>query len=502
MKVTKLVIKKFRHLSNLELSFGRRITAIAGQNCTGKSSLLGLVGHVFTFDDSYKTLDNKQFATQYSEIFRFSYPDYDKPKDHDYNVELDDGDVIPVLSYERIEEGKEKTLRIVVGKKEKGEGKRELPVIYLGLKRLFPLAQEKSINQSILSDLSHDEIMEYQSLHNEILILNELITPQFIRVRNKAFYAAKTDVYDSLGNSAGQDNLGQILTSILSLSRLKNSLLAKYQGGMLLVDEIDAALYPAAQAKLIEKLFRIAQDLDLQIIFTTHSLDILETLMQPKYRHDSKVIYLTGARGGIRNVQDEVTITQIINDLRVLAPRTDMLEKISLFCEDYEANLWIKNLLGTSITRYLAIISDTWGADELARLSQKKVPVFKRSIFVLDGDKSSSLKNSRCPRIIFLPGNERPENVFYKFLGGLDPDDEFWGGVGGYTKQVCFRDCPEIHPDRNVMKEWFRNQKPYWGSRGCSKLFNRWKKINPEAVIQFRTNFLNILDKLHRNSDQ
>lgn len=138
----------------------------------------------------------------------------------------------------------------------------------------------------------------------------------------------------------------------------------------------------------------------------------------------------------------------------------------------------------------------------MVNLSTKKVPVFKRSIFVLDGDKCSSLRNNRCPTIVFLPGKERPEDVFYKFLDSLAPDDDFWGGVGGYTKQVCFRDRPEIHPDRKIMKEWFRDQKPYWGSRGCSKLFNRWKKNNLEAVAQFRKDFSAILTKFDKDSEQ
>lgn len=318
MKVEKLIIHKFRHLRDLELIFGERITAIAGQNCTGKSSILGLVGHVFTFDSSYKALDKRQFTTQYSEIFRFSYPEYDKAKNHDYVVELDNDDSIQVISAPRIEGDKEGPLRLFVGKKEKGEGKRELPVIYLGLKRLFPLAQEKNIDQSILSDLTEEEIREYEKLHNEILILRETITPQYIRVRNKAFYGARTDIYDSIGNSAGQDNLGQILTAMLSFGRLKRELGDKYPGGILLVDEIDAAIYPAVQVKLIENLFRISQDLDLQIIFTTHSVEVLQTLMQPKYSHHGKVIYLDNSTGRVINVQDNVTITQIINSLRVL----------------------------------------------------------------------------------------------------------------------------------------------------------------------------------------
>jgi AAA15 family ATPase/GTPase len=263
MKIKKIKIKKFRHLSNLELSFGNLITAIAGQNGTGKSSILGLVGHIFTFREKndttiYKTIDGKPYETQFSEIFRFSYPKNDKAGNHEYEVELDNGDVVPVISTDRIEKGKDKTLRLVVGKKIKGEGKRSFPVIYLGLRRLFPLAQEDKISTNTPTDLTQEEIIEYQTLHNSILMLNEQINPEFVETFSKKFYATKTSSYDSLGNSAGQDNLGQIITAILSFERLKKKLGDTYLGGLLLIDEIDATLFAGAQEKLIEKMFRLA----------------------------------------------------------------------------------------------------------------------------------------------------------------------------------------------------------------------------------------------------
>ena len=295
MKATKVIIKKFRHLQNMELVFGERLTAIAGQNATGKSSILGLVGHVFKFPVDYKTLNEKQFATQYSEIFRFSYPNYDKAKEHDYIVELNTGEQILVLSYDRKEREKEKTLRLRVGKSEKEAGKIVFPVIYLGLRRLFPLAQEVDIKHT-KKKLTRDQIQKYQNLHNEILLLNEQIIPEYVDTFSKSFYATKTSKYDCLGNSAGQDNVGQILTAVLSFEKLKELMRDSYPGGILFIDEIDATLYPAAQIKLVEKLFRIAQDLNLQVIFTTHSTDIVETMMDPKYQQHSKVIYLTGAQ--------------------------------------------------------------------------------------------------------------------------------------------------------------------------------------------------------------
>lgn len=494
MKIKKITINKFRHLQNMMLSFGERLTAIAGQNGTGKSSILGLAGHGFIFPADYKTLNEKQFATQYSEIFRFSYPEYDKPKEHNYVIELDEGTIIPVLSYDRKERGKGMSLRLRVGKSAKEEGKVKFPVIYLGLRRLFPLAQESSVKHEVRG-LGVDQVQKYQNLHNEILLLNEQIDPEYVEVFSKSFYATKTDKYDCFGNSAGQDNIGQILTAILSFEKLKALMRDSYHGGILLIDEIDATLYPAAQIKLIEKLFRLSQDLNLQVIFTTHSTDVVETMMDPKYQHHSKVIYLTNDSGVVKNVQNEMTIETIINSLKVQLPIRKKTDKIFIFCEDSEARLWISNLLGKKITKHVSFIRDNFGADWLVDIANKRIPVFHQSIFVLDGDRHRSLGRNRCPRVILLPGRNRPENIFHELLKNLPPSDKFWGTTGGYTQQFCFKDQPNISTDRSVMKSWFNSQKPYWG-RGCNKLFNRWKEANPVLTDTFKANFEDIIKQM------
>lgn len=499
MKVSKLKIGKFRHLENIEMTFGKRLTAIAGQNGTGKSTLLGLIGHVFSYKVAgkikHKALDKKPFETEYFEIFKFSYPKYDKPGDHSYTVESDNGDIISVQSTDRKESGRKKALRLIVGTKKRGEGKRTLPVIYLGLRRLFPLAQEDNVKQDVNLKLSKKETEKYEELHNQILMLDEIVTTEYVEAYSKKFYGTRTKNYDTLGNSAGQDNIGQILTAIFSFTQLKEKMGKKYEGGLLLIDEIDATLYPGAQMKLIEILFRLAQDLDLQIIFTTHSLDILEIILDPKYKNDADVIFLSKQTGRVENVKSEVTIKEIINDLKVLLPSAEKQQKMLVFCEDNEAKLWISNLLGTAITKKLTFIPETFGGDLLVTIANKKIPIFKNCIFVLDGDKGKALKNNRCPRVITLPGAESPEKIFYNFLKQLKDNDVFWGKTGQYTKQACFRDLNRVG-DRNKMKKWFAVQKPHWGARGCSKLFSRWKRDNEKETEEFVKEFEEIIDKI------
>ncbi|WP_319508993.1 AAA family ATPase [uncultured Methanolobus sp.] len=502
MKVKYLHINQFRHVNGVKMEFGKRMTAIAGQNGSGKSSILGLVGHVFVYRNqtSIKTLSNKNFETVYSEIFKFSYPEFDKPKNHNYEVELSDGNKIAVTSYDRIEKDKDKSLRFRVGKSSKGGGKIQHPVIYLGLRRLFPLAQEENISfdKSILLNEQEKEI--YQKLHNEILLLDEEIIPEYVETVNKKSYGARTKKYDSIGNSAGQDNIGQIITAILSFRRLKEQKGNDYEGGILLIDEIDSTLYPAAQTKLIEKLFRWAQNLDLQIIFTTHSLEVLEFISNEyKQSNDCKIIYLSNSSGNIENEQDEVSIKEIINDLKVLPPSKEEYNKIPVFCEDEEARLWIKNLLPIQIKNKLEFVNETFGCGELVQWAGKKISPLKNSIFVIDGDQFNSIKKTnKNSKLVLLPGKESPEKLFFNYLKSLDAGCDFWGRTGGYTKQVCFRNLNSISDNRVVMKNWLKEQKTYCG-RGYSRLFTHWKNSHLKEAETFNDEFIEIVYKIEGN---
>lgn len=48
MKITKIHIEKFRGFQNEDFELGSQLTAIAGQNGTQKSTLLGIVTQTFT----------------------------------------------------------------------------------------------------------------------------------------------------------------------------------------------------------------------------------------------------------------------------------------------------------------------------------------------------------------------------------------------------------------------------------------------------------------------
>ncbi len=484
MKITKLEILKFRKVSNLEVNFASRLNAIAGQNGTIKTTILGLIGHIFNFDNSYKNLTGKNFSTEFSDIFKFAYPEFDKSGTHEWITYFDDNKNIKALSYDRIEKGKQKTIRIRVGKSAKDEGKLNFPVQYLGMGRLFPLNIEAEIKSEI-SELTQQEIKYYEEIHNDILIIDEKIIPESVRSTNKKFYAPTTKDYNHLGNSAGQDNLGHIITVIISYKRLQKELGDKYNGGVLLIDEIDASLFPAAQIRLINYLDKVSKQLNLQIFFTTHSLEVLEKV---KELSDSKIIFLDKSHGEI-NVLYDLDFNAIRSSLLVLGPDGFKIQKNKkyLYCEDDEAVDLLKNILTTEQKDRVNIISTKLGYKVLNDLAKKKIPDFQKSIIVLDGDSNvTSVSNVIC-----LPGSKGPDRLMYDFLKTVDAGDVFWKKQAGYNKPFCFKELSVLDGEldksklREKLKKWYSSQKKFWG-RNASHVWKLWIHNNNTEVEKFR----------------
>lgn len=488
MKIKEIKINKFRNLENITLPFAAGLNAIAGQNGTSKTSVLGLIGHVFTFDSDEKTLAGKKFYTEFSDIFKFAYPDYDKSGDHSWLTTLDSGKNILATSFDRKETGKKNSIRIRVGKSERGRGKLKLPVIYLGMGRLFPLTLENQVMSNV-SVLSHEEIKEFVDLHNEILlIVDEKVEPESITTANKSFYAPKTEKYNHLGNSAGQDNIGQIITALISYRRLRDKLGDEYRGGILLIDELDASLFPAAQIKLIEKLDAKSKELNLQIFFTTHSLEVLLKTLKTK---NSNVIYFDKSSGKIEP-KSNPTPDELTRDLLVQGPENlkRIYDKKYIYCEDEEAVEMLKNVLPQDIKEKVKIFPTKLGNSMLMEIAKKKIPDFKNSIIILDGDSNpGSIKNVIC-----LPGSFGPDNLIYNFLQSLQLA-EFQKIKPGYTKQFCFKDLLSLDSSsdkkRDKLKKWYKTQRMYWGalSRNVWKL---WIKNNQKEC----NDFINKVEKL------
>ena len=323
IRVQKMQITKFRNFSKDSIyEIGPCITLIAGINGTSKSTLLGMIAQPLGFPDkeakdsvytraydgidlnNLKTVSGKPFKASYSDVFRISQR-YDLRREHEYKIFLT-GDLdksvfdcengMIVRSEGRNDQDKNK-LRFVANshKRTPGWGNFPHPVIYLGLERLRPLSTLNKKNILTSSQLSDDEKKIWEDIYKVVMILgsNEKANPTSVDTGNfkKSYFSVEASYFDAESASAGQDNLGQIITAIVSFHRLKKELKEAYQGGILLIDEFDATLHPIAQKLLLKKVIAYARILSLQVVTTTHSLDLIRSAFQESNQY-VRLLYL------------------------------------------------------------------------------------------------------------------------------------------------------------------------------------------------------------------
>ncbi len=496
MKIKKVHITKFRGFRNVEFELGKKLTAIAGQNGTQKTTLLGILTQPFTITEEdnpikkEKPLTGGSFKSAFSEKFKLSKSD--KPGSHEWTLYLDDKrDPFTIVSIPR--DSKSKTIRFwKKGTKERGSGYLQLPVIFLSLKRLIPIGEDQDIQIGPVS-LTHEEIKFCIEHYKKILLLQENIKrTEYLESKIKNTLGINTDVYDWKQNSAGQDNIGKILLAILSFKRLKEKYSSNYKGGILAIDELEATLYPASQEKLIEFLSKQADLLNLQIFFTTHSLEILKRIKSNPHSQN-KIIFIKKSDNQFIP-HDDYTYEDIKDLLLVTASAKTSVKKLKIFCEDEEARVFTKQILGTRITKYLEFNKINLGGQAFISLVKAKFPSFSfpNCLIILDGDMKSKIPH-RFQHLLALPGNQSPERELATFLNSLSDIDPFWGSIAkNYTKQVCFRDytLEEIKEERKKAKKWFNQQKrEYWG-RNANKAINYWKKRNKNKINAFKKEFI------------
>jgi len=516
MIINSVHIKKFRGFNDVQFQLGTNLTVIAGQNGTQKTTLLGIISQPFTISDKKnplygeKPLCGGNYKSLFSEKFKLS-DSFDTPQSHEWTLNLNN-EADPEFTVESIKRDSSGTGGIRFWKKgdrSKGSGYIQLPVIYLSLSRLFPIGEDIAISSSDAITLTQDELRFYQEWHNKILIIPDvkMTKVDYLASKQKNTLGANTLYYDWKMNSAGQDNIGKLLLAILSFKRLKNKYGDAYQGGILVIDELDATLYSASQLKLIEALRKFSSQLKIQIVFTTHSLNILEKACEwqedSKIQGQVKIVYLQKVDANIKAI-DNISFEIIKNKLNVALSVKQKAKKIPVFTEDREGEIFLKAIIKRRAS-CLQFVDCTLGCDNLVDLARKKIIGFKfpESLIVLDGDvkteSSIMRKINQLNNFLVLPGNKSPERLIAEFLYGLSDESNIWGDIyEGYNKQLAFRDIQlnEINgkASREKAKEWFNSQKQYWG-RNCANVINPWIIEHQQDVNAFIDDYEKLLKK-------
>ncbi|RHV93193.1 ATP-binding protein, partial [Clostridium sp. OF09-10] len=167
----------------------------------------------------------------------------------------------------------------------------QLPVIYLGLSRLYAFGEYQSEFSQIKKQLPTDYFEIVRELYKSftgITIANEH-TQEMGIIKKRTSFSTDVDGIDSNTISSGEDNLLILLTALVSLRYYYENIDKRNQTeSVLLIDEIDATLHPAFQNKLLDLIDDYTNQYRIKLICTSHSLSLLEYAFQKK----CNVIYL------------------------------------------------------------------------------------------------------------------------------------------------------------------------------------------------------------------
>jgi len=355
-------------------------------------------------------------------------------------------------------------------------------VIFLSLKRLYPIAYRDY----------KVKVLPYLNSHEQAFIglTNELLNRQSSRATGTegtiSSAVAHGQNYDQESVSAGEDNAGQVILALMSFRKLKEEY-ADYKGGLLLIDEADAGLFPTAQVNLLKILDRECKNLNLQVVMTSHSPTLIEYAHQQsqKYRRNYKTIYLSDTYGGVQIMQDW-SWAQINADIKtqtIAAGEGENLPKINVFFEDKEAADFFSALLNRQpIKKFMTPLPEvTLGCTNYLQLIEKGVAEFsERSIVCLDSDAAENVRKKKNPKtVVLLPGSLPPDQLIFEFLYNLPAEHDFWKNDLQYARPNFTQSSAEVIQEFAIYDESVNVQThvaAYQGNKTPREIFKRFYK--------------------------
>lgn len=550
--IKSITVENFRAINSITFNPGKRLTLIAGKNGTAKSTILGMVVHPFSFNpeivlgsdytkaniskledrdlaqkmqaeiDSLTRVQGKNFESKVSNHFKLTEVDV-KGARHakiEFHNQLSNSDLD--IEIESNDYQDRKTPRLVTrkrlpapaqGEKDTRSSNEIFPVVYLSLKRVLPIV-ETTHNERIL-ELTPEESRYLKRLYDQILLNTYPNKLTSVNEKDKTSLSFIKEDMNIHMISSGEDNVGQILEALLSFRRLKNTY-NKYSGGILVIDELDATLYPGAQLQLLKVLLSEAKSLGLQLFMSSHSMFLIEHALSLNeddgvYKGEVEVLMLKKQNQTISVIKD-FDRKILWQDLHEELQSEVKDEKIRLYFEDKEAEFVFSSIVTErKITKRIDKVDVSLGCDKYIELFDKKIPEFVyMSCVVLDGDQEDS-KIKNIKNFVMLPSENAapPERMIYNYIS--NPESDFWRECEpSYTHQILLTNPHNMaireildgdfdegnrkasgspyykKKPRDVWKMWFKEEKKRWKTVRNNP-FRHWAKKNQNKVDLFKS---------------
>jgi ABC-type multidrug transport system ATPase subunit len=383
LKSISLTRGEIRGLSNFRIEFSYPLSAVAGRNGSGKSTVLALASCAFHARPKDWFLQGRRLP-----YYRFS----------DFFVQTKDE--VPVegvtIGYEILYDnwkptdampkgkglGFQKRVKSPGGKWNDYDTRVKRPVAFFGIDRVVPPSEKSvlknqkkyfSVGAARKSDI---EESARKSVSRVLGIDYEDFEIRGAGVHKLPLVKRKGIKYSGFNMGAGEQALFGMFSVIHSPGKPT----------LFVIDEIELGLHEAAQRNLIHELKRISHELRHQFIFTTHSAAVLESL-PPEAR-----FFLERTESGTKVVEG---VSPAFAAGRLADKET---AELNIYVEDVSAKQLIISALTNDVRRRVRVIEVGSHSAVISQIAAKFVDrrhEKTKSIAFLDGDQRSAFQSHR-----------------------------------------------------------------------------------------------------------
>jgi len=534
IKATKIAFKKehaFRKFRDLEIPLAARITLLAGHNGVGKSTILGMLSSLSGIRSVERSYFGKAFDANIAEIVYIDHAtEVAAPKaagklaEPTVHYSIDGVELVKECSLTkrgsaaraRVVSRSVPHNRFVNGDVAVGpDAKVPLPTIFLGVARMLPVGESPDSRvQNTVAEKWHKDDQDFMLRVVKRIIPGAgadkgAISVNRIKQTSKLATHPKYP-YGPRSVSLGQDSLGAIVTALASFYRIKRKLGDQYPGGLLIIDELDASFHPHAIGVLVSELRKAADDLNLQIVATTHSTRLIEAVHPQgpnrKVAHGDGVIYLRHTKAP--RFDAGFGLADILRDMDLVPPTAQPKPpEIKVYFEDDEAHEVFKLVTPAAVLRNIGAEHNVTikamplgiGCSSLTMLPAKD-PYFETVVLAVDAD--SSMPRVIPKNLVKLPGDTdgkggglSPERTIIKYIRALVSDNVDDHPIAWRDPRLQLYSQESLEEnllqgfddplDRQRAKAWWREKKQYLNEWGLYKI---WAKANAPLIEEYHQN--------------
>lgn len=533
IKATKIEFKPefpFRKFKNLVIPLAPRITLLCGHNGVGKSTILGLLSSLsgLTEEGAEKSYFGRLFDASIADIVYINHStEVAAPKaagqlsEPLIHYSIDGMNLIKECSLTR--RGREPRARVVARNRPHSvfshagitvgpDAKVPLPTMFLGMVRMLPVGEspDRQVHNAVGETWHADDQAFMLSVVKSVIpgagaAAGSIAVNRVSHTRKLSTHPAYP--YGPRSVSLGQDSLGAIVTALASFHRIKRALGVDYYGGLLVIDELDAGFHPHAIGTLVKELRKAADDLNLQIVATTHSTRLIEAIhpegASKAVKGKDDVVYLRNTRAP--EYDPELGLADILQDMDLVPPTTKPKPpEIKVYFEDDEACEVFKVVTRRDLLKQLETTHNVKikpmplgiGCSSLAMLPAKDA-YFKTVVLAVDAD---GQRPANVPEnLLELPGGIgadgkglSPERTLVQYIRQLVNDDKMLHPIAWADPRLKKYSTDNLETnllaglrdpmDRKAAKTWWREKHTYINEWG---LYDLWAKANPALIASY-----------------